>query len=45
MRSIRAKSLFIRFLLTSVSFPHGDDASSFAALHVADHYQPPDELT
>jgi hypothetical protein len=32
-------------LLTPASFPHGDDASSFAALHVGDHYQQADELT
>jgi hypothetical protein len=33
--SIRAKSLLIDFLLTSVSLPHGDDARSFIARRVA----------
>src|SRR5258708_36201138 len=45
IRSIRAKSLVTDFLLTPVSFPHGDDARLFVARRVGDHHQPPGEQT
>lgn len=40
IRSIRAKSLLIDFLLTSVSLSHGDDPCSVVAGRVGDDDQP-----
>src|SRR5271157_282108 len=39
IRSIRAKSLLIDFLLTSVRLPHGDDAGGLAARRMGYHDQ------
>jgi hypothetical protein len=41
MRSIRAKSLFVDFLLTSIPLSHGDDERSLIALRMGYDHQTP----